>query len=229
MIDKTKDLPAISDKRALNLVTAMMAIPGKSREEGRIAEFIRRQLRDAGVPDDAIVTDDAHKKSPGGGELGNLIVKLPGTLRSPRRLLMAHIDTVPLCVGSRPVRRGPLIASRDAHTALGADNRAGASVVLNSVLEICRQKLPHPPLTLFWPIQEEIGLVGARYASLSKLSRPRLCFNWDGGPPHLAIIGATGDYNMEIEIEGVASHAGAHHERGAKRHRQGAGPKREVS
>lgn len=211
---KTEPLPGISSQAALDLVTTMMAVPGKSREEGRVAEFIRRRLAEAGVRADAIVTDKAHKRSPGGGETGNLIVKLPGTIRGPRRLLMAHIDTVPLCVGSRPVRRGPLIGSRDAHTALGADNRAGASVVLNSILEIQRQNLPYPPLTLFWPIQEEIGLVGARYASLAKLGRPALCFNWDGGPPDVAIIGATGDYNMEIEVKGVASHAGAHPERG---------------
>jgi len=215
MTNAAATLPEISPSAALDLVTTLMAVPGKSREEGRIAELICKRLVAAGIPDEAIVTDSAHKKSPGGGEVGNLIVKLPGTIRGPRRLLMAHIDTVPLCVGCRPIRRGPLIESRDAHTALGADDRAGASVVLNAILEILRQNLPHPPLTLFWPVQEEIGLVGARYVSLGKLGQPKLCFNWDGGAPNIGIIGATGDYNMEIEVEGIASHAGAHPERGA--------------
>ena len=31
---------------------------------------------------------------------GGLILQLPGTLRGPRRLLMAHVDTVPLCIGA---------------------------------------------------------------------------------------------------------------------------------
>jgi tripeptide aminopeptidase len=74
--------------------------------------------------------------------------------------------------------------------------------------------LPHPPLTLFWPVQEEIGLVGARHVSLAKLGRPRLCFNWDGGLPENVTLGATGDYAMHVEIRGVASHAGAHPELG---------------
>jgi tripeptide aminopeptidase len=127
---------------------------------------------------------------------------------------MAHVDTVPLCVGSRPVKRGDVIVAKDAHTALGADNRAGASVVLTAILEILKKDLPHPPLTLFWPVPEEIGLLGARHVKLSHLGDPKLCFNWDGSNPEAVTIGATGDYAMSIEIEGIASHAGVRPERG---------------
>jgi tripeptide aminopeptidase len=207
-------LPQVSQKAALDLVTKMMAIPGKSCQEKRVAEFITEQLLAAGVTPSAIQTDGTARVSPAGGEIGNLIVKIPGTKRGPRRLLMAHIDTVPLCVGSRPVRKGGLIVAKDPETALGADNRAGASVVLTAILEILRQDLPHPPLTLFWPVQEEIGLLGARHVSLSNLGNPKLCFNWDGSFPKVVTIGATGDYAMQIEIEGLASHAGVHPERG---------------
>ena len=212
--DSTADHPRIHDKAALDLVLEMMAIPGKSGEEGQVAEFIRQKLRHAGIPDSAITTDRANKQSPAGGETGNLIVKLPGTRRAPRRMMMAHIDTVPLCVGSRPVRKGPVIESRDPETGLGGDDRAGASVVLGTALEILRQNLPHPPLTLFWPVQEEIGLYGARFAGVNKLGNPKLCFNWDGGPPNAATLGATGDYAIHIEITGLASHAGVRPERG---------------
>src|SRR5690606_11895370 len=54
----------------------------------------------------------------------------------------------------------------------------------------------------------------AKHASAEKLGNPKLCFNWDGGSPGLAIIGATGDDHLEIEITGIASHAGAHPEDG---------------
>ncbi len=204
----------VSPKLAVDLVTDMLAIPGKSGEEGRVAAYIRRRLREAGIPVSAVTQDRAHRRSPAGGEVGNLIVKLPGTRRGPRRLLMAHIDTVPLCVGSRPVRKKSVIESRDACTALGADNRAGTSVVLNAILEIRRQRLPHPPLTLFWSVQEEIGLYGARFASLTNLGNPKLCFNWDGSLPQVATIGATGDDAIHIEVDGIASHAGVHPEQG---------------
>ena len=206
----------IAEKSAVALVMEMMKISGKSGEEAEIVAYIKGKLRDAGVSASQMTTDSANKKSPIGGQVGNLIVKLPGTLKkAPRRLLMAHVDTVPLCVGCQPVRRGNLIASKLKTTALGGDNRAGAAVILNAVLTILKKKLPHPPLTLFFPVQEEIGLNGARYVTKSKLGKPALCFNWDGGDTSMATIGATGAYNMAIRVHGIASHAGAHPEKGA--------------
>lgn len=200
--------------RALKLATDLMAIPGRSGQEGGVARFVTSTLRQARVPAAAIVHDAAHRKSPIGGECGNLIVKMPGTVRGPRRLLMAHMDTVPLCVGSKPVRDGDRIVPKSRTTGLGGDNRAGVAVVLSTALNILKQKLPHPPLTLFFPVQEEIGLVGARYAGVNKLGRPALCFNWDGGDPSRVIHGATGASAIEVVIEGIASHAGVHPEDG---------------
>ncbi len=86
---------------------------------------------------------------------------------------MAHMDTVPICVGAKPVRKGNTVRSADSSTGLGADDRAGVAVVLNAALEILRHKLPHPPLTFFWPIQEEVGLHGAHFAQLSLLGKPK--------------------------------------------------------
>ncbi len=204
----------IDEKAAVQRVTRMMAIPGRSGEEQAIVDFIVGELGSAGVPGSAMQTDSANRRSHLGGQVGNLIVKLPGSVRAPRRLLMGHIDTVPLCVGCEPVRDGSFIRPKGRETALGGDNRAGACVVLTAILEILKQGLPHPPLTLLWPVQEEVGLVGARHVAINKLGKPQLAFNWDGGLPGMLVIGATGDVNIEIEISGIASHAGAHPEDG---------------
>ena len=177
-------------------------------------EFIRAELQNAGVSPDCMELDTANRRIPKGGEVGNLIVRLPGTRRGPRRLLMAHVDTVPICIGSQPVRDGDVIRSADSSTGLGGDNRAGVAVVMTAVIELLRQRIPHPPLTLLFPVQEEIGLYGARFVSTHKLGAPKYCFNWDGGNPRFVNIGATGDYGIELEIRGLASHAGVHPERG---------------
>jgi tripeptide aminopeptidase len=142
------------------------------------------------------------------------VLRLPGTRTGKRRLLMAHADTVPLCEGAQPVRRGGFVVPRDKHTALGADDRAGTAVVLAVAMEVLRRGLPHPPLTFLWTVQEEVGLYGARCARLGLLGRPQLAFNFDGGDAGKLTIGATGGYRMEIRIRGLASHAGMGPERG---------------
>ena len=205
--------PFDADK-ALDLVTALMKIPGPSCHETEIAADVRQRLVAAGVPATGITIDTAHKKSPAGGEVGNLIVKLPGTIRGPRRLLMAHLDTVPLAVGAQPIRRGDSLVSGNPKSGLGADNRSGVAAVLTAILEIKRQKLPHPPLTLLFTVQEEIGLFGSRYVDVRKLGRPQLAWNFDGRGPQRITHAAIGGRTLDICFQGIASHAGGAAERG---------------
>lgn len=200
--------------KAFDRVMELMAIPGKSGQEGKAAEYVIKQLRRAGAPAAAIQTDSAHQRAPIKGETGNLVFTLPGTFRAPRRMLSAHLDTVPICVGAVPMRKGNHVKSANPKTGLGADDRAGVAVTLTAALEILQRKLPHPPLTFCWFIQEEIGLHGARLVKQSLLKQPKLAFNWDGGGAAKLTIGATGGYRLAIEIEGIASHAGGAPEKG---------------
>jgi len=209
------ELPEPDLQQAQELVLEMMALAGRSCCERAVEEYVVKKLGAAGAPAGAIHVDRTPRRSPHGGEVGNLIFRLPGAQRGGRRLLMAHLDTVPLCEGARPVVRGRWVVPADANTALGADNRAGAAVVLSAALEILRRRLPHPPLAFLWTVQEELGLFGARYGGLGMLGGPRLAFNFDGGSPDKVTIGATGGYRMDIRIQGIASHAGAAPERGA--------------
>ncbi len=210
----TADAAPEPDLRAAQkLVLALMAIPGRSGEEKQVCDFIIDQLRKAGAPAAAIRTDQAHRHTPLDGQVGNLVLRLPGTIRGPRRLLMAHMDTVPLCVGSKPTVKGKTVRSA-VPTGLGADDRAGCAVTLTAACEILRRKLPHPPLVFLWPVQEEIGLFGARHANLALLGQPKLAFNWDGGSAEKLTIGATGAYRLQIVVTGLASHAGGAPEQG---------------
>ena len=212
--DRSGGPPEPDFHRAEQLVVRMMAIPGRSGQEGRVMEYIRGRLRQAGAPEDAVHADQAHRRSPFRGQVGNLVLRLPGTRRGGRRLLLAHVDTVPLCVGCRPLVRGRWIVPADKATALGADDRSGSAVVLATALEILRRKLPHPALSLFWTVQEELGLLGARWARLSLLGKPRLAFNFDGGASEKLTVGATGGYRLKIHVRGIASHAGGAPEEG---------------
>lgn len=193
---------------AENLLCDLLSISGCSGREREVAEYITRKLLRAGVEPAWIRNDDAHRHSSIGGEVGNLVFKTPGTVPGKRRMFLAHLDTVPLCVGARPVSRGNYLYPADKNTGLGADDRAGTAAILAVALEILKHRLPHPPLTFFWTVQEEIGLYGARLAKLGLLGRPRLAFNFDGGSAEKVSMGATGGYRMDIQIHGIASHAG---------------------
>lgn len=201
-------------QRAFDLVMQMMAIPGKTGFENDVANFITEQLLAAGASAEAIQRDDAHTQTQIPGNTGNLIFKLPGTKAGERRMLSAHMDTVPICVGSKPVLEGRTVYAADPNTGLGADDRAGATAILCAALEILEQDLPHPPLTFCWFIQEEVGLQGAKHVSKETLGNPTLAFNWDGGEPNKMSVGATGAYRIFITIKGLASHAGGAPERG---------------
>jgi tripeptide aminopeptidase len=207
--------PPVPDlARSRRTVLDLLAIPGVSGDERAVAAHIEKTVRAAGCPASAIMFDRAHEKTPLAGNCGNLIVKLPGTVKGPRRLFMAHMDTVPVCRGAKPVVKGRFVESADAATGLGGDDRAGVGVVLTTLLEILRQKLPHPPLTFLFAIQEEVGLYGARFVKAADLGRPKLAFNFDGGAVEKLTVGATGGYRLDIQVDGIPAHAGVAPEKG---------------
>lgn len=205
----------LNSRRAVDLVMKLMAISGKSCEEMAIAYAVVDVLKEAGVSESCIAFDTAHQRTPTPGQVGNLIVKLPGAKKLPRVMLSAHLDTVPICVGCEPKKVGDFIRSANQHTGLGADDRAGVAAVLTAAIETLESAEPHPPLTLCFFVQEEIGLQGSRNLSVKKLGNPNLAFNFDGGDPCKLTIGATGGERMKIRLYGLPAHAGVAPEQGA--------------
>lgn len=198
----------------LRLVHELMSIPAGSGQEEPVAQYLIAHLKKAGLSARHIQRDTAHHRSHIGGVCGNLIVNFPGTIPGKRIMIMAHMDTVPLCVGAKPRRVGNRMVPVSPRTALGSDCRSGCAALLWAATELLRRKLPHPPVTFLWCVQEEIGLVGARYIDVKKLGKPAMAFNFDGGGADKLIIGATGADRIAIQIHGVASHAGVHPDRG---------------
>jgi tripeptide aminopeptidase len=213
-LDASDVLAHFSESDALRMVEELMAIPGVSGKEAAVAQYVRQQLIEAGVPAGAVLHDRAHRRTRIAGECGNLLCYFPGFRDQPRRLLTAHLDTVPLCVGARPVRQGRYYRSGRAGFGIGADNRAGTAVLLATAVTLRKAQLPTPPLTFCWFVQEEIGLEGSRCVELTRLKKPSLAFNWDGGAADKVTLGATGAYRMEIHVQGRASHAGNAPEKG---------------
>ncbi len=211
----------LDESRALQNLIDLLAIEGLSGHEGAIVEAIRAKLQAAGVPAAWIRTDAANARiakalgRPASDfETGNLIVRWPGTRPGPRRMFLGHMDTVPLCRGARPVRRGNFIRPASKTTALGADNRVAVAALVTLVETLLREKWPHPPLTILFTICEEIGLYGAKHLRLSDVGHPAMAFNIDSGDPARLVVGAIGAVKWTAHIHGISSHAGVHPERG---------------
>jgi len=213
--------PMLDEPRALQHLMDLLAIPGSSGREGAVARAVQSKLRAAGVRPAWMRFDRANERlaralgrDRGDFEVGNLLVRLPGTRPGPRRMFLGHMDTVPLCRGARPVRRGREIRPASRDTALGGDNRTAVAALVTLAETLLRQKLPHPPLTLAFTICEEIGLYGAKYLRLSDAGRPAVAFNLDSGTPSKIIAGAIGATKWEADIHGISSHAGVRPEAG---------------
>jgi tripeptide aminopeptidase len=200
-------------EQALRRLMDFLAVEGVTGHEKAIGDAVEKSLRAAGVPGRWIKRDDAHASIPLPTETGNLIVTFPGTQSEPRRLFSTHLDTVPLCAGAVPVRKGAKIVPQG-KTALGGDNRTGCACLATVAATLLEKNIPHPPLTFLFTVREESGLWGARFAKAADLGHPEWGFNVDGGSPRRLTIGAVGADRWSVEIFGKASHAGVHPERG---------------
>ena len=204
---------SIDESRSVRHLMDLLAIEGLSGRERKVAEAVRARLLAAGCKPGWIKHDQVQRKIPRDFEIGNLIVKLPGTRPGARRLFSGHLDTVPLCKGAVPVRKGRRIVSRT-RTALGGDNRTAVACLVTLVESLLKHRVPHPPITLLFTVGEEIGLWGARFVSMADLGRPRMGFNIDGGVPTDLMVGALGADRWELQVLGKASHAGVHPDHG---------------
>jgi tripeptide aminopeptidase len=198
---------------AMARLMRFLSVEGITGQEEAIGREVVEALLATNVPRKAIRFDHAHKRIPVPTQTGNLIVRLPGTTPGPRLLFMTHLDTVPLCAGAVPTRKGNRIVPAG-KTALGGDNRTGVACLVTMIATLLENKLPHPPLTVLFTVREESGLWGARFVEPADLDRPALGFNVDGRSARELTVGAVGAERWEVEVIGRAAHAGVHPEQG---------------
>ena len=197
----------INKNKALTHLLDLLAVEGLTGQESKVAAAITKKLIATGCKKAWIKTDDAHKRLGDGYEIGNLIVKLPGTIKAPRIMFSAHMDTVPLCKGAIPVVKGNRVVPKG-KTGLGGDDRSGCAAIITLAETLLKNKIPHPPITLLFPIAEENGLHGSRMVRFADLGNPAMGFNLDGQCPNEIVIGAMSAVRWQVEIKGISTHAG---------------------
>ena len=167
-------------------------IPRCSKQEQQISRWLQQWALDRGVP---VKSDSA----------GNLVLQVPasdGFAHAPIVILQGHLDMV--CEkqdGSdhdfskdpiRMVQDGPWLTAGE--TTLGADN--GIAIALALAL-VDNPEVSHPPLELFFTVEEETGLTGVLKMDPSLLSG-KILINLDSEDEGVFVVGCAGGRNTTI-------------------------------
>ena len=195
-------------ERAARLLLELIRIDSHSRREGAMAARLARECEALGVQAEV---DDAGARV--GGETGNLLVRVPGTRPdAPPLLLSAHMDTVVPGEGIVPVVDGHVVRT-DGRTILGADDKAGCVIVLETIRLLREHRRPHGDLEVVFTVCEEVGLLGARAFDCTRLAaRSGLVFDSEG--VGLAYTRQPACDHLHFTVEGLEAHAGVAPERG---------------
>ena len=198
----------INEKRMVQTFVELAKISSLSGQEAGVARYLERTLKGMGAE---IRLDDAGRKT--GGSTGNLIANFRGSARCEPFLLSAHMDTVGPAGGVKPVIHSDRITS-DGSTVLGADCKAGITVILEAMRTLLDGGAPHPPVEAVFTISEETALLGAKHLDYSLLkARHGILFD-NELPFEYVVTRAPAAETMDISVYGVAAHSGVAPEKG---------------
>lgn len=197
----------MNEARLLETFFELVRIDSPSGSEGACATYCAAALEAAGC---RVRFDDSAKAT--GSDTGNLIAELSGTVPSTLAL-SAHLDVVEPCRGIVPrVVDGVILSAGD--TVLGGDDRVGLAVAIETIRCFAGADAPRPALKVFFTVQEELGLVGAKGLPADEVACD-LCLVLDAaGTPGGIVIAAPTHYTFAAEFEGRAAHAGVQPEEG---------------
>ncbi|MDI3257310.1 MAG: M20/M25/M40 family metallo-hydrolase [Kyrpidia sp.] len=170
------------EDRVVKEFLQLVGIRSPSRGERRMADYVRRRLRGLGAQ---VTEDKAGWRIR--GNAGNVMARIPGDRDRAPLLFVAHLDTVGGGHRVRPRVQGDRIVGDGIHP-LGADDKAGVAVLLETVRVLREGNISHAPLELLFTVCEEEGLLGARHFDTGQL-QARYGFVFDAaGPVGTAVL-----------------------------------------
>jgi len=198
----------IDSRRMTEHFLKLVRIDSLSKKERAVALELQKELEALGA---RVAFDQAGEAV--GGEVGNLIARLPGTDPArPPMLLSAHMDTVVPGEGIKPVVEGDRIRS-DGTTILGGDDKSGIAIIMEVLRTLKDKKIPHGEIEVVFTICEEFGLVGAKNLDISKLkAKQGLVLDCDN--VGFLFTQSPSSDRLEFKVHGLEAHAGVCPEQG---------------
>ena len=169
--------------------------------------YIKNKLKKLGIK---YKIDNSNKST--GSNHGNIIAKLGNKKNVPTILLSSHMDTVTNGIGIKPKVTKTSVTS-DGTTILGADDKSGLSIILETLEVLKTKKIKHYNIEAAITTCEEIGLLGAKHLDYSLINAKEGIVLDSTSPERLVYKGPSSDY-FTIEIVGVEAHSGINPDKG---------------
>jgi len=201
----------IKPQRLLANFIQLIKIDSITYEERGVAQYLSDKLSALAVPGIDIYVDDVGGKI--GGNSGNLIIALPGSVSVPSIMFSAHLDTVAPGRDIQPrIEDGTITSAAD--TILGADDKVGVAALLEMIITITERALPHGPIEIIFAVAEEKGLLGAKNLDISRI-KSKYAFIFDSASPVGYItVRAPFQDSITVVVHGKSTHAGVNPEAG---------------
>ncbi|PXF59145.1 MAG: peptidase T [Deltaproteobacteria bacterium] len=198
----------INRDRLADTFRQLVSIDSPSREEGAVADWIKRTLKEEVG---AEVTED-QSRGQTGSESGNIIVRIPETEKLVPLFFNAHLDTVEPGRGIKIIFKDEIFQS-DGTTVLGADDKAAIAILIETARLLKEHKVSHGPIEFLFTVCEEIGLLGAKSLD-PDLLEAKAGYALDSSDPEVLINQAPCAIRFNVRVVGKAAHAGLHPELG---------------
>jgi tripeptide aminopeptidase len=198
---KPEDLAGLPE--VARLMVRLCEIPSPSRDEGRVAELVRTELRGMGAE---VHEDDAAAALPAG--CGNIVARFAPTAEGTPIMFGVHLDTVPVTDTIEVVLDEDGHLTNEHHAILGGDNKSAVAVVLQAMKQVTAEGRPHAGVELVFTPCEEVGLRGAAHFDPRPL-RAAFGFVYDHTGPVGDIVGAAPSlHRIRATFVGRPAHAG---------------------
>ncbi|MBU0691692.1 M20/M25/M40 family metallo-hydrolase [bacterium] len=202
------NLPQPNTDRIISTFLDLVKIDSPSKQEADVAAYLKKALSELKVK---VWMDDAGEKI--GGNCGNLHVRMPArNSKAPAILFSAHMDTVMPGIGVNPTLKDGIVRT-DGTTVLGADDKAGVTVIIELLRCLHESDIPHGPIEVVFDVAEEIGLLGCNQVDMNSIDAA-FAIVLDGEDIDTIIYKSPSANRMVYTLEGIAAHAGMAPEKG---------------
>ena len=199
----------VNQERLLNEFLELVQIDSETKFETEIAKVLKQKFTGLGLD---VFEDDTTTVT--GHGAGNLICTLPAVKEGVDPIYFScHMDTVTPARGVKPSIKDGYVVT-DGTTILGADDKTGIAVMLETIRLLKEQNIEHGLIQFVISVGEESGLQGAKAIDRSLLkAKYGYALDSDGLVGNVVVAAPT-QAKVKAVVYGKTAHAGVAPEKG---------------